>query len=657
MAIGDKKVNIVILARDTASGKLKDVSKATKGLAKSTSIVGKVFSSFATVIDKVTNALVSLKAVAVGVTLLALRKGLELTVGTASKAESQLKKLKVAMQSAGRFSKENLRAFEKLAVGLEKSTGFLEEDTLQALSILQTFGQMTREDMEKTIEAALNMSTIFGEDLSQSAIRLGKAYVGQLAGLQRVGISISAAAVEAEGFNAVLKQLAIEQGGQAVARMKGFEGVTKRIGIAFGEIGKELGKFITNSKWAKESLEDMADGLSSVSDWLRKKREADEDASEAVKAHTNALKDQEEALEAIGKQVKGNILHELKEERLLALKEKEEARRIRNRTNSQAMANKMLDKILALREKERRLDEQILRLEGDKNVEGSKANLQIIKNIRARKESFDISKKEEEIALKKGKIAFENLQKEANGIKLLIDRRNKLKSKEDIAFENLQKEANAVQLLIDKRTEQLKKEEDVAIKKGTIAFESLQKEAIIIQQFQDGFIKKAVETAQKEIEIRQRVSERLKDITAQRLRESLQDEELNETERKILLQEAEEEAEKLNKELTDGSKRSAEEVSNIVNELDRLDATLKDVDSRLAEDIRENINESFKEARELLKELPKITIDLDWETMILNAQSQGNRAGEEFRRNFEIAVQRGEIIVPVRAEVRGFGAE
>lgn len=61
-----------------------------------------------------------------------------------------------------------------MAQAWEDTTGINDSVILQASAIAATFTQISQEVFPDMIEQALNMSTIFGQDLKQSIIQLGK---------------------------------------------------------------------------------------------------------------------------------------------------------------------------------------------------------------------------------------------------------------------------------------------------------------------------------------------------------------------------------------------------------------------------------------------------------------------------------------------------
>jgi hypothetical protein len=550
-----------------------------------------------------------------GIGLAILNKGLRETVGRAQSAESGLKRLGVAMQSAGRFTEENLQSFERLAVQLEKTTGFQEEQVLQALAVLQTFGQMTRSDMEKTIVATLNMATVFNEDLTQAAIRLGKAYNGQLIGLQRMGVGISKATFNAKGFGAVLEQLGKEQGGQAVARLKGFEGATLRVGVAFGEVGKEAGKFITANRAVRTVLDSLSGGLNIIANGLRRFRLSEKDSSDVVQRLTEDLKRQKEAMEAVGQVAESNVLVLLKLEQIALNRViAEGTEQIRRNVDASMVQQTVAQRFGIELTKLNKLEGQILALEGDINVQGSKANSINRERLRILKEREDVEK----ALIKTGEDAFDNLTREGEVIKASITRLQELKERRRDTHNEHKENTLAAQIFVSESLEALRKmreeaadeEEKIEIEKLTTVFENLQKRANITKQFLDDELSAVVRNANAQKTIIDRLeSDRIRRQT-DAIKTVLQEDKLNAQDRSILLDDIAQKAIQLQQNISEVGQDPVK-LEAYVQQLNRL----RDIMSGITDREADAINETFNEIQSSIDETVQALSKLDFEAL------------------------------------------
>jgi lambda family phage tail tape measure protein len=109
----------------------------------------------------------------------------------AEKVQAQLMaRLRDTGQAAGR----SLQQLNDQAAKLQNSTVFDDESIGEAQAALLTFGQVTGEVFDRTIEAATDLATVMGTDVSDAARILGKALSDPVAGigaLRKAGITLT----------------------------------------------------------------------------------------------------------------------------------------------------------------------------------------------------------------------------------------------------------------------------------------------------------------------------------------------------------------------------------------------------------------------------------------------------------------------------------
>ena len=131
----------------------------------------------------------------------------------------------------------------------------IDEESVQHLqNVLLTFTKIGSTQFDQATEAALNMSTVLGQDVQQSAVQLGKALndpVKGMTALRRVGVTFSdeqiknvkklvaAGKIEA-AQQLILNELQTEFGGQAEKSGQTAEGQFKRFGQAVQEAQRSL---------------------------------------------------------------------------------------------------------------------------------------------------------------------------------------------------------------------------------------------------------------------------------------------------------------------------------------------------------------------------------------------------------------------------------
>ena len=91
------------------------------------------------------------------------------------------------------------------------------------------------------MQIALDVAAGTGKDLETVANALGKAYGGNLASLQRLGLGLDQNIIKAKDTDKAFKILADTFRGQSSAAADSLQGKMDRIKIAFDETKEELG--------------------------------------------------------------------------------------------------------------------------------------------------------------------------------------------------------------------------------------------------------------------------------------------------------------------------------------------------------------------------------------------------------------------------------
>ncbi len=181
--------------------------------------------------------------------------------------------LKVTGGAAGYTHKELL----KMADGLQKVTKYSNTAVMQAQGLMATFMSIGREIFPQAIEMAADMSTMFGQDMKQSVIQLGKALNEPITGVARlmdIGVMFNAQQKEQiDTFMAanniigaqtvILDELKREIGGLARVLAETTAGSLAQLWNAFGDTGRMIGQA-------------LAPGLIAMADNIRKKLEESE---------------------------------------------------------------------------------------------------------------------------------------------------------------------------------------------------------------------------------------------------------------------------------------------------------------------------------------------------------------------------------------------
>lgn len=189
----------------------------------------------------------SFKTILGGVAIGAFARKVATATATQEKA---VKQLEAGLASTGNAVGRSLEELTGKAADLQKATTFGDEDIISAQAKLITFTGIAREQFDRTIEAALDLSTRMDQDLKSSVVQLGKALndpVANLSALSRAGIQFSDDQKDtiktlaetnrlAEAQDVILKELERQFGGSARAARETFGGALTSLENAFGDL-------------------------------------------------------------------------------------------------------------------------------------------------------------------------------------------------------------------------------------------------------------------------------------------------------------------------------------------------------------------------------------------------------------------------------------
>ena len=206
-----------------------------------------------------------------------LSAAITLTISSFRSAEQAQLRTEAVIKSTGAAAGITAEEITKMASGFEAVTTFADDTIQSGQNLLLTFTNIGKDIFPQATEAMLNMSTALGQDLSSSAIQLGKALNDPIQGvsaLSRVGVQFTDAQKEviknlvetnrvAEAQAIILKELEKQMGGAARAAANG-TGVFFQLKNSFDNLFESIGK------GAFETLEPFIKKIKEVIDELRK---------------------------------------------------------------------------------------------------------------------------------------------------------------------------------------------------------------------------------------------------------------------------------------------------------------------------------------------------------------------------------------------------
>lgn len=200
-----------------------------------------------------------------------------------NQADAQLKadaQIKAAIRSTGGVAGKSLQELKTQAEELQKVTLFGDEQTEGAQALLLTFKSIRGEIFDQTIPLVQDLATAFKQDLSSSAVQVGKALEDPIKGvtaLRRVGITFSEdqramikSLVEtgdvAAAQTIILKELETQVGGSARAAAQAGAGPLQVLTNQLGEIEEAAGGVVVDL--VKDLAPALNDVTSAVLDFL-----------------------------------------------------------------------------------------------------------------------------------------------------------------------------------------------------------------------------------------------------------------------------------------------------------------------------------------------------------------------------------------------------
>ena len=181
------------------------------------------------------------------------------TVAAASEAEQAQVKLEAVLRAAGDAAGLSSHDLQAYATQLQSVTGISDESFQNVESLLLTFRNISGDTFKEATLLAADMSAVFGQDLSSSAIQLGKALndpVQGMTALRRIGVQLSDTQTEqiksfmslgdtASAQKVILEELRKEVGGTAEALGGTFSGKVEILKNKFNDLQEKVGASVT----------------------------------------------------------------------------------------------------------------------------------------------------------------------------------------------------------------------------------------------------------------------------------------------------------------------------------------------------------------------------------------------------------------------------
>lgn len=188
-----------------------------------------------------------------------VKKGILDSVTAWEEQEKVMAQTEAVIKSTGGAAGYTTQEIGDMASELQRTTTFADEVIQSGQNLLLTFTNIGKDVFPQATQTMLDMSIALGQDMSSSAIQLGKALQDPILGvtaLRRVGVNFNETQQETikklvetgHGLDAqkmILKELAKEFGGSAAKQLETFGGRMTWLKNQAGELQESLGKGIT----------------------------------------------------------------------------------------------------------------------------------------------------------------------------------------------------------------------------------------------------------------------------------------------------------------------------------------------------------------------------------------------------------------------------
>lgn len=166
------------------------------------------------------------------------------SITSASEAEAAQVKLTAALRQHGTATPEVVAQYNAMAAQMQRTTVYSDDLTTQMQALLVQVGGLMPSQMQSALDASANLSAGLGIDLQQATMLVAKAAAGHTEALGRYGITVSEAALESEGFTAVLDAVNRQFGGQAAAQVESYAGKVQVLANSWDDLQEAVGRAI-----------------------------------------------------------------------------------------------------------------------------------------------------------------------------------------------------------------------------------------------------------------------------------------------------------------------------------------------------------------------------------------------------------------------------
>ena len=196
--------------------------------------------------------------------------GLGLSVKAAAEDQRSQELLEKQLYNTLAASQKTTKATEDFVGQMELASGVADNQLRTALgNLVRSTGDLTTS--QDLLTLSLDISAATGKDLETVSIALGKASMGQMTALQKLGIPLDEDIKKTKDFSKVQEALDKQFGGASAAAADTFGGQLARLGTVWDNLTESIGYAVINNEYVKDALNLLPDAASNAIDAIGQK--------------------------------------------------------------------------------------------------------------------------------------------------------------------------------------------------------------------------------------------------------------------------------------------------------------------------------------------------------------------------------------------------
>lgn len=239
-----------------------------KGVGVATTETGSFIETFAGQVTGMAAGFVSAQAV-MGLVTSAFRTLTQFvgdSVQSFAAAETGQVRMTAALRQHSLATPEVVEQYNALATAFQRTTANADEEINTMEALLTQIGGVMPSAMAGALKASTDLAAGLGIDLESATRLVAKAAAGHIETLGKYGITVSAAAYESKGFEAVLEAVNRQFGGQAAAELTTYSGQIKQLAADWDNVKEAIGKFVITNPLAVAAMREFRQATQDAGD-------------------------------------------------------------------------------------------------------------------------------------------------------------------------------------------------------------------------------------------------------------------------------------------------------------------------------------------------------------------------------------------------------